>query len=801
MVKRKQNKNYILIFFILCSTVFAGDIILLNDGDLISWPNNSQTVRVYAHPSASESYEQIFPSAKGTGGQALIIDSVVGDVITHAYSSPSSFAAHQMLSPTHTDATTANIIQGDILYGFANNDLRRLPVGTALGGTATTFFGGDGTDVGYRTVAQVVTDLNTPLDLEYLRLDTTNDPLTGDLDFGGNDILSSGALGFKVSGNTSNYISFSTIFSVPTINSVGTSNFINIVMASGTPGIRLVEDSSNRMTLRWDGTDTSFVESTHNITIQSRGNNGDINLTPNGTGVVNVSSDLNMGFFDIINPDNMDGSVEPAAITDIDAAPHAHWSFQDAANKTTLAAAEGGATFSLTAGTTNFCDRGVKKGIEYPGDSYHEATGYKGITGTGDWSLSFMIKPELDEEFNSFLYWGTSASVGRNVQLQVNNDNRIRMFFGNGFLNGATPLVPNEWSHVLFVHPSGANYTEMVIYLNGVEDTGTNSGTNSVDILSGDDFRLGQVPAGGFMFTGCLDEVALFDSELTSANARNIFDRQQDREIRGTSNSQIDWTKADSNFSTTGNLDVGGDGDITGSLDVGITLDVAGAAFVRGSFDVGTNNFTVSAAGVTNVFGKLTAFADLAVVGITDLGDGGDTLFMRIEADGDTFWVGAGTGLPYACMYVDGTQAIEVALTSGVVAEVKDDGTTSLDDGWLAGDLNLITFPTGGDEHYLSVTKAGFYRIQWSLSFNTANPGANVEIHGGIAVDGTAIRNKAEAHRTIANNSDTGNMGGTAMIDAPNGTEQISLWLLNTTNNADVTVEHGNVSMAMAGGT
>ncbi len=183
------------------------------------------------------------------------------------------------------------------------------------------------------------------------------------------------------------------------------------------------------------------------------------------------------------------------------------------------------------------------------------------------------------------------------------------------------------------------------------------------------------------------------------------------------------------------------------------------------------------------------------------IGDDGTTTNMVIEADGDTFWVGDGSGLPYACMYVDGTQAIVVALSTGVIAEVKDDGTTDVNDGWLAGDLHLITFPTGGDEHYLSVTKAGFYRVQWSLSFNTANPGANVEIHGGIAVDGTPIRNKAEAHRTIANNSDTGNMSGTAMIECPNGTEQISVWLLNSTNNADVTVEHGNVSMVIVGGT
>ena len=111
-----------------------------------------------------------------------------------------------------------------------------------------------------------------------------------------------------------------------------------------------------------------------------------------------------------------------------------------------------------------------------------------------------------------------------------------------------------------------------------------------------------------------------------------------------------------------------------------------------------------------------------------------------VHIDGDLFFEVDGSGLPYGCMYVDGTQAIIVALTQNTIAEVFDDDTTSLGDGWLGGDFNLITFPTGGDEHFVSVTKPGFYRVVWSLSFNTANPGANVEIHGGIAVDGTAIR-------------------------------------------------------------
>ena len=72
-------------------------------------------------------------------------------------------------------------------------------------------------------------------------------------------------------------------------------------------------------------------------------------------------------------------------------------------------------------------------------------------------------------------------------------------------------------------------------------------------------------------------------------------------------------------------------------------------------------------------------------------------------------------------------------------------------------------------------------------------PGANIEVHGGIMIDDVAVRDKGEAHRTIANNSDTGLMAAHALIDCPNGNEEISLWVLNADNNVNITVEHGNV--------
>lgn len=265
------------------------------------------------------------------------------------------------------------------------------------------------------------------------------------------------------------------------------------------------------------------------------------------------------------------------------------------------------------------------------------------------------------------------------------------------------------------------------------------------------------------------------------------------------------------NASTSNEVDISGStyGLIVKAGNVGISetapqdkLEVNGTVLVKDKLkftqDDGNEYIDSEADGDLDI----VATVSVDIKGGTDitLGDGGATNYQNIDNTGDAWWVGSG-GLVFGHMYVDGTQTIIVALTVNTPAEVEDDGTTSAEDGWLAGELNLVTFPTGGTEHYITVTKAGKYGVTWDLSFNMATPGANVEIHGGVAIDDTPTRNKGEAHRTIANNTDTGNMGGTIIIDCPNGNEEISLWVENTTNNADVTVEHGNIRITQIGGT
>ena len=73
-------------------------------------------------------------------------------------------------------------------------------------------------------------------------------------------------------------------------------------------------------------------------------------------------------------------------------------------------------------------------------------------------------------------------------------------------------------------------------------------------------------------------------------------------------------------------------------------------------------------------------------------------------------------------------------------------------------------------------------------------------VYGGVMVDGVALRDNGEAHRDIANNNDTGNMGSVCIVDCPNGDEEISLWVINDLSN-DLHIVHSTVSVKRIGET
>ena len=78
--------------------------------------------------------------------------------------------------------------------------------------------------------------------------------------------------------------------------------------------------------------------------------------------------------------------------------------------------------------------------------------------------------------------------------------------------------------------------------------------------------------------------------------------------------------------------------------------------------------------------------------------------------------------------------------------------------------------------------------------------GAGTEIHGGIMIDSTAVRDNGEGHAHVFNANDNINICGIGVIDCPNGNEEISLWIANDQNQKTV-VEHGNMYIQLIAGT
>ena len=104
------------------------------------------------------------------------------------------------------------------------------------------------------------------------------------------------------------------------------------------------------------------------------------------------------------------------------------------------------------------------------------------------------------------------------------------------------------------------------------------------------------------------------------------------------------------------------------------------------------------------------------------------------------------------------------------------------------------------DLHYITITKAGKYKVTWSMASQTA-AGAGTEIHGGITIDSTTfVRDNGEDHAHVFNANDDITIGSVGVIDCPNGNEEISLWVSNDQNQKTV-VEHGNMYIEQVGGT
>ena len=323
-------------------------------------------------------------------------------------------------------------------------------------------------------------------------------------------------------------------------------------------------------------------------------------------------------------------------------------------------------------------------------------------------------------------------------------------------------------------------------YLKNTGDTGTGDYTldGSVTINeagASKDFRVETLNNPNMIFVDGSEDKLHLNSDNTSLTGIANFNLYGN----GPKLAMID----DTNGIHYGFGSAGGIFQVTQVTNNGSTTTGAGQFFAMDTSKVIINrskaniDFTVNGDTTADLF-----YVDAADENIT-IG-GKDTLCLNVDKDGDTYWIGDGSGIPFGHMYTNTT--IAVTLTDQNTW-YELDGTQA----WTGGQENLCTFT----DPEIDVTKAGRYEIIWTLSTDfSATPGAAQQIEYGIMINGT-IQNPGQAHRTLANSTDTGHCSGVAILDLAAG-DDVSLGARNTTSAGKILhIEHGNLSVKQIGGT
>lgn len=141
-------------------------------------------------------------------------------------------------------------------------------------------------------------------------------------------------------------------------------------------------------------------------------------------------------------------------------------------------------------------------------------------------SISAWIKPINNARFRIAFKYGTALKeyyfqTAGGGALQVSINSSASIYIGR---NGQTSISENVWTHVVCTYDGSGNKNNVNVYINGVLDNGTtiSSGTYTAMSNTSQPFEIGRY-SGGSSADGSIDEVAVFNSELSASDVTAIY--------------------------------------------------------------------------------------------------------------------------------------------------------------------------------------------------------------------------------------------------------------------------------------
>jgi len=201
----------------------------------------------------------------------------------------------------------------------------------------------------------------------------------------------------------------------------------------------------------------------------------------------------------------------------------AHYEFEGNANDSS-----GNGLHGTAVGDPIFVAGKVGQAISLDGiGDYVEITGYKGILGPNAITVTAWINT-ISTETGEIVGWGPNIA-GQRFGFRI-NANRLRMEHQGGNIQGDTNVNDGEWHHVAVTVQENAtiSYPEVILYLNGKDDTRPGTSPNAFALAADQNVRIGSRPSNdATFFMGQIDDVRIYDYALSDAEVAWLAGRTQ----------------------------------------------------------------------------------------------------------------------------------------------------------------------------------------------------------------------------------------------------------------------------------
>jgi len=174
---------------------------------------------------------------------------------------------------------------------------------------------------------------------------------------------------------------------------------------------------------------------------------------------------------------------------------------------------------------------------------YVDAGNVLGFERTDSFSISLWFRRDNYNTTEFLISKQDSTSNSRGYTILIpSNDNRLTVVIRNNTASSGRLIVDSTveinditWHHMVMTYDGSSTVGGITLYLDGSDVTGVTSGTLSSTILNSANFNIG-AKNGSNTFQGNIDEVSIFDSELSSSDVTSIYNSGEPNDVSILSN-------------------------------------------------------------------------------------------------------------------------------------------------------------------------------------------------------------------------------------------------------------------------